>query len=268
MHRKMKARAKSFLHFLPLGARSRVQRDVRETEVCGRVAAFVAVLTLAACGRSQLDLAPAPLTPVIDASSIVDRPLDLAPEAAPDRAPDVPLDLPREMTPDLPREAAPDLARETAPEVAPPPVDAGPVCHPQPEICNGIDDDCNGLVDDGLPPIPCPNGGARYCVSGAYSACPKRCEVCVPGSERECFTTFCSFWGTEACASDGRSFGPCTEDIPPAECQAITDQSKHSPELEKCCIAQGLCCLDEFDLDGDGDTTEMLGRCDSVTCGP
>ena len=105
-------------------------------------------------------------------------------------------------------------------------------------------------------------------MSGAYSACPQRCDVCVPGSERECFTTFCSFWGTQACASDGRSFGPCKEALPPDSCKAVTDQSKYTRELEKCCIADGLCCLDEFDLDGDGDTTEMLGQCDSVTCGP
>jgi hypothetical protein len=141
------------------------------------------------------------------------------------------------------------------------------MCQPQPEICNGVDDDCNGKIDDGLPPIPCPNGGERYCVSGAYSECPRRCEVCVPGSQRECFTSFCTFWGTQTCASDGRSFGPCKESKGPAECQAITDMAKRSPELEKCCIAQGLCCRDDFDLDGDS-TTEMLGRCDSVTCGP
>src|SRR6185369_12537635 len=40
---------------------------------------------------------------------------------------------------------------------SPPP--AGP-CVPTQEVCNGIDDDCNGLVDDGLPSIPCPGGGA------------------------------------------------------------------------------------------------------------
>jgi hypothetical protein len=137
------------------------------------------------------------------------------------------------------------------------------------ETCNYLDDDCNGKVDDGLPAIPCPNGGERYCVSGAYSECPRRCEVCVPGSQRECFTSFCTFWGTQTCASDGRSFGPCKESKSPAECQAVTDAAKGaSAELEKCAIAQGLCAVDTFDLDGDGDKTEMLGRCDSVTCGP
>jgi hypothetical protein len=241
----MKARAKT----LSLGARSGVQRGVPKLVVF----VIASALTLAACGRSQLDLLPAPrASVVIDAAAVVDRVPDLAPDLSVEVPPDAPPDLPHEKTPPPP----------------PPPSDAGPVCHPRPETCNGIDDDCNGVVDDGLPSIPCPNGGARYCVSGAYSECPRRCEVCVPGSERECFTTFCSFWGTQACASDGRSFGPCKESIPPGDCQAVTDQSKYTSDLEKCCIAQGLCCLDEFDLNGNGDKTEMLGRCDSVMCGP
>jgi hypothetical protein len=246
----MKARAK----FLSLEARSRVKRGVPKLEACG-LAAFVLAssLTLVACGRSQLNLAPAPRAAVVSDAAV-------AMDHAPDLAPDVPVDAPPDARSDLPR--------EQAPSPPPPAHDAGPVCHPQPETCNGVDDDCNGLVDDGLPPIPCPSGGERYCVSGAYSECPRRCEVCVPGSERECFTTFCSFWGTEACASDGRSFGSCKEAIPPADCQAVTDQGNKTSDLEKCCIAQGLCCLDEFDLNGNGDTKEMLGRCDSVTCGP
>jgi hypothetical protein len=223
---------------------------------------------LAACGRSQLDLSPAPLLPAHDAAITVGEapvppPPDAAVEAAPDLAPEVAPDLPLEHAP----EVAPDVPPPPPPP-PPPPVDAGPICHPQPEICNGIDDDCNGKIDDGLPPIPCPNGGERYCISGTYSECPRRCEVCVPGSQRECFTSFCTFWGTQSCASDGRSFGPCKESKVPAECQAITDMAKRSPDLERCCLAQGLCCLDEFDLNGNGDTTEMLGRCDSVTCGP
>jgi hypothetical protein len=250
MHRKMKGRAKTF----SVGARSRVQRSVPKLAARGLPAFVIAfAVTLVACGRSQLLLAPAPRVAVGDAAVAVDLAPDLAPDLPAEVPPDAPLDLPREQAPDAP---------------APPKPDAGPVCHPQPEICNGIDDDCNGVVDDGLPPIPCPNGGARYCVAGAYSACPRRCEVCVPGSERECFTTFCSFWGTQACASDGRSFGPCKEALPPDDCGAITDQSKYTSDLEKCCIAQGLCCLDEFDLNGNGDKTEMLGRCDSVMCGP
>src|SRR5262249_33825562 len=46
----------------------------------------------------------------------------------------------------------------------PPGTTTGGVCVPSPETCNGLDDDCNGQIDDGLPAIPCPGGGARYCV--------------------------------------------------------------------------------------------------------
>jgi hypothetical protein len=221
---------------------------------------------LAACGRSQLDLAPAPLLPAHDAAITVgDAP---APPQAPDAAVEAPPDLAPEVAPDLPIEQAPEVAPDVRPPPPPPPpVDAGPICHPQPEICNGIDDDCNGLIDDGLPAIPCPNGGERYCIAGTYSECPRRCEVCVPGSQRECFTTLCTFWGTETCASDGRSFGPCRESRVPEACKSITDTMKYTADLEMCCLAQGLCCKDTWDLDNDP-TTEMLGRCDSVTCGP
>ena len=44
-------------------------------------------------------------------------------------------------------------------------------------------------------------------------------------------------------------------------------RSKHaSPELEQCCIDDGYCCLDEHDLDHDGNRREMLGACDGVRC--
>jgi hypothetical protein len=234
--------------------RWRVQTDVRRSDHHARAALACAALALATCGRSQLTLSPAPLAPVADAR-VAPVP---APEVAADAAPDLVPDVAPEMGPDVP----------LLPPPPPPPIDAGPVCSPQPETCNGVDDDCNGKVDDGLPPIPCPNGGERYCIAGAYSECPRRCEVCVPGSERVCFTAFCTYWGTQACASDGRSFGPCKESRVPSGCQAVTDMQKYSADLEKCCLAQGQCCLDTWDLDGDGDTNEMLGRCDSVMCGP
>jgi hypothetical protein len=166
---------------------------------------------------------------------------------------------------DLPRDAPADRR----PDLPPPPKDAAAdVCKPQPETCNGVDDDCNGAVDDGLPPIPCPEGGDRYCVAGAYSDCPRRCDVCVPGSKRTCITSFCTFWGSQACAADGRSFGACKETLAPPECQGVASQMQRSPQLEQCCIDNGFCCVDEFDLDHDGDRTEMLGRCESVVCGP
>lgn len=247
----------------------RVHGAVRTARI-GILGGLVAVaLALSACGRSPLDLAPLPFTPVVDGAApppIVDAAsepvVDLGFDRAPDKAPDVPPDVPPDAKPDL----APDLPRETAPDRPPVVVDAGPVCTPQPETCNGRDDDCDGKIDQGLPPIPCPNGGERYCVAGSFSECPRRCEVCVPGSQRECFTSFCTFWGTQSCASDGRTFGACKEVTVPSACKMIADQHKRSRELEKCCIEQDLCCLDEFDLDNDGDRTDMVGRCDTVMC--
>lgn len=165
-------------------------------------------------------------------------------------------------------DAAVDAASERAPDAsAPAPaVSAGPaVCEPATEICNGVDDDCNGKVDD-LPAIPCPGGGSRYCVAGRLSACPERCEVCVPGSERVCFLSYCLYWGTQACAADGKSFGPCREDKPAAECDAVAREHKDSPELEQCCLDNGYCCADSHDLNDNGNRSEFIGQCDEVLC--
>jgi hypothetical protein len=145
---------------------------------------------------------------------------------------------------------------------------ADPRCVPSEETCNGIDDDCNGQIDDGIAPIPCPGGGSRYCVSGRMSACPTRCDVCVPGSQRVCFISYCLYWGTQTCASDGRSFGPCREQRPPTECDVTARTHGASPELERCCLDHGYCCLDAYDLDADGNRGEVLGSCGGVSCEP
>ena len=158
---------------------------------------------------------------------------------------------------------------DAAPTITePPPPTKVPNCTPSDETCNGIDDDCNGIVDDGLPPIPCPSGGSQYCVAGRYSACPQRCETCIPGSQRVCFLPYCTYWATETCASDGRSFGTCKEEHVPDACSGVSSAHKESRELEQCCIDHGYCCHDDYDLDGDGDHNDMVGRCDEVTCHP
>ncbi|HKQ70044.1 MAG TPA: hypothetical protein VJT73_11930 [Polyangiaceae bacterium] len=153
-------------------------------------------------------------------------------------------------------------------DVAPRPLVDGPLatCQPTVETCNGADDDCNGKVDDGLAPIPCPGGGSRYCVAGHFSSCPERCEVCVPGSQRVCYVSYCLYWGVATCAADGKGFGPCREERPPSTCAEVAKKHRNSPELERCCIDDGYCCLDEHDLDGDGNRGESLGQCDEVVC--
>jgi hypothetical protein len=263
----------------PSRVRGRVSKGlVRRGSVASDWLAFAALAVgLAACGRSPIDLAPPTSVPVmvtVDAGvPKVDAGVPTV-DAALDLPADLPLDLPVELPvdrpADLPREATPDLLPppHDAPPAERPPVEAGPVCHPQPETCNGVDDNCDGKIDEDLPAIPCPGGGSRYCVSGRYSECPRRCEACLPGSVRECFTTLCTFWGTETCASDGRAFGACKEGKPPANCASAANGGTRTRALEDCCIAEGLCCVDEFDIDGDGDRTEMMGRCDTVMCGP
>jgi hypothetical protein len=165
---------------------------------------------------------------------------------------------------DAPPVVLPDGAMPPPPTstVKPPP----PQCVPSEEECNGVDDDCDGDVDE-IPAVPCAGGGSRYCVAGRMSECPQRCETCMPGSEVICFISYCTFWGVKTCAADGRGFSACTEGhgVPP-ECEDTVQRHKNSPELEQCCIDNGYCCADEFDLDDDGNKREMLGRCDEVVC--
>jgi hypothetical protein len=152
--------------------------------------------------------------------------------------------------------------------VKPPPTGAGGSanngCVPAPEQCNGRDDDCNGRVDE-VSPVPCPGGGFSYCVGGRQSACPSRCEVCVPGSERICFVSFCTFWGVQTCTADGRSFGACREERVPSECAGV-GSARNLGALERCCLDHGYCCVDSEDLDHDGNRAEMLGACGDVQC--
>jgi hypothetical protein len=227
---------------------------------------LAAALLLVACHRTPLGF----VSSMADAGTAAvahDGAVLLPPDTAPDLTP--PPDL--VLAPDLAAIAdlsLPDRAADQAPPAIPPDPVVVPGCQPQPEVCNGRDDDCDGKVDEDLPPIPCPNGGSRYCIAGRTSECPRVCEVCRPGSQRVCFISYCTYWGAQTCASDGRSFGLCRERPVPPECETIAKTKRKSRELEQCCIDNGYCCLDEQDLDGDGDRTEMLGRCGGVTCPP
>ena len=145
------------------------------------------------------------------------------------------------------------------------PVDDPTACQPSGEECNGRDDDCNGAVDD-LPAEACEGGGFSFCVAGRMSECPRRCEVCVPGSIRVCQNPFCTFWGEQECAADGQGFSNCREADPPPECADVARKHQQSRELEQCCLDNGYCCEDEHDIDQDGNRREMLGACGDIAC--
>ena len=166
------------------------------------------------------------------------------------------------------RDSGPDAAGEDAARDAGRDATVVPIgCTPTEEACNGEDDDCDGAIDE-LGPMPCEAGGTRLCIAGRWSECPRRCEACIPGSERVCFLSYCTYWGIQRCAADGRGFGPCVEKRAPPECIEIALARRDSPELEQCCADNDYCCLDRHDLDGDGDRSESLGSCEGVLCGP
>jgi hypothetical protein len=213
--------------------------------------------------RDSARVRPADVRPDLAPDFPPDFPPDLGPDLGPDLRPDVSREVSPDLPPDLPLPPSPDLAVSV--DTAPPIVVPG--CAPASETCNGKDDDCDGVVDNDIPPVPCPGGGFRYCMGGQMSDCPTRCSVCVPGGQRVCFISYCTFWGRQTCAADGQSWGYCVEQRPvPSVCAKVANDKKHSPLTEQCCIDNGFCCLDEFDLNGNGDKTEMLGRCEDVLC--
>ena len=224
---------------------------------------------LAACGGGRTALLDASRAesarPVPDLASPARDSARVVPDARPDLPADSGRDLARDLVPDLVPDLAPDLTRTTDLPLPNP----TPGCAPTTETCNGVDDDCDGVVDNDIPPIPCPGGGFRYCVGGQMSACPTRCAVCVPGGQRVCFISYCTYWGQQTCAADGQSWSYCVERRPvPSACASVASNNKHSRETEQCCIDNGFCCLDEFDLNGNGDHNDLVGRCEDVLCAP
>ncbi len=111
---------------------------------------------------------------------------------------------------------------------------------------DGVDNDCDGRIDE-------------YC-TGDDADC-----VCNEGSWRYCDTPDYCLWGRQYCDDDQMAWGDCEEitDIPDA-CRSVEEW--YSPRAEACCIEQGFCCQDMWDLDHDGDTWESLGNCEEIVC--
>lgn len=95
------------------------------------------------------------------------------------------------------------------------------------------------------------------------------CEgcVCTPGSWRYSVDDggYGSLWAIPYCNEDGSGWGR-TYEIPaiPEPCDLIDHW--YSPPAQECCIEQGWCCQDMWDMDSDGDIWESLGRCPDPIC--
>jgi photosystem II stability/assembly factor-like uncharacterized protein len=98
---------------------------------------------------------------------------------------------------------------------------------PQPETCNGQDNDCNGTIDDGC---KCNPGESAECYSGALNTKGK--GVCKAG--------------TMLCTSSGQ-WGPCTGEVTPQQetcngldddCNGQIDDSLLGPP---CALSFGVC---------------------------
>ena len=108
-----------------------------------------------------------------------------------------------------------------------------------------------------------PGGGGGDNGGGGGGDC-----VCPPNADRFCDTpTYCN-WGRQVCVDDGNGnahWGNC------AETNNIPAQCNFGPQFdewaEQCAIDAGFCVQDFWDLDGDWDTNETLGRdCAGLEC--
>jgi hypothetical protein len=136
-----------------------------------------------------------------------------------------------------------------------------PITDPQPEVCNGLDDDCNGKIDDGAPCPPgevCTNGTCvPHCTLSQEFACPDTfsCDaasgLCV---DPKCAGVTCP--DGQVCRG-GSCVGPCDGIVCPhgTECQkgACIDPCKSVT------CSNGQVCVEGVCLPG-------CNQCGGVSC--
>ena len=178
-----------------------------------------------------------------------------------------------------------------------------PICTPQPESCNGLDDDCDGAIDEGVT-TACSTAcgtGVRTCSAGSFGACSAPApttETCNgrdddcdastdEGLSRACSNSCGS--GSEICVAG--SFVDCTAPTPTIEvcngrdddCDGSTDEGLSRACFSACgagtetCVAANYTGCDAptpsveicngVDDDCDGTTDEGLSRPCSTACG-
>jgi Notch-like protein len=122
------------------------------------------------------------------------------------------------------------------------------VNQPQPETCNGIDDNCDGQVDEGNPPGggSCTTGQPGICAAGTYSCAmgagqciqtnPPEAEICGDGLDNDCdgvVDNGCGGGGT--CAHDKCVTGAALV-------------SGCEPCVTQICNADPYCCTTDWDI--------------------
>lgn len=146
------------------------------------------------------------------------------------------------------------------------PPDPPPECEPEDEICDGEDNDCDGEIDEDIPPEPCEVSGSSRCVMGRWSECPDVCVGCVPGTVRQCFDAYCTGWGVQTCNESGNNWNSCQEASVPNVCDDGGGWVPTQPSTGQCCVDEGFCCQDYWDLDADGETDDSVGTCYGIDC--
>jgi streptogramin lyase len=156
---------------------------------------------------------------------------------------------------------------------------------PQPEVCDGTDNDCNGKIDDGIPTNRCMTDcgeGSSECVNGQWSKCdgPKpEPEIC-DGTDNDCngliddglsrkCQSVCGI-GKEIC-QNGQWVG-CNAPLPQPEvcngkdddCDGVADNDAPCPPGMVC--DQGTCRLLCRNLECPSGMTCIDGYCHGDAC--